>query len=128
MQRDREDNARRQQLMQENYKKLIEIIDKVIRKPDENRDEFAKLHLESWVVASRDVVKATKALLNYENNGQQKSDEKTPSRRTLLDNLVKAMRKDLGLSAIDDKVGNIFPHVATKSPGSTEERDDDGRP
>lgn len=84
----REQRSAQRQRMQENYAKILDRIDKVIRNPNSPDDSFSKIILESWVVGSSAVIKHTQSLKDC------KDDE---TRRALLENIVKAMRADLGL-------------------------------
>jgi len=100
----REQDLAQRKTQQENYKTLLAKIDQVIRTPNSPNDEFVKVHLESWVVGSAEVIQYTRELL----------DSTTPEKRKeALEQLLKAMRKDVGLSSTEQHLGNIFLPPAT---------------
>ena len=73
---------------QKNYEQLISHIGQLIKNPKAIGNEFAKVHLQSWVVGSPDVILKTKTLM--------KADNAEKKNKALTD-LLFAMRKDLGL-------------------------------
>jgi hypothetical protein len=91
----REQHLQQQREKQKNYERLIESIDKVIRKPGPTSDDFAKIHLESWVVGSPDVIKHTQELLV----GKEPSE-----RKKAVEELLLSMMKDLGLPLPSSKL------------------------
>jgi len=97
--RDQLDAQRR--LKQENYLQLLNQIDDVIRYPRRPSDNFSKIHLASWISGSEKVVLATQELLDA-------SDPE--ARLRFLNQLVLAMRKDIGLDKLSSelKLEGIF--------------------
>jgi hypothetical protein len=96
----REQRMTQQREMQRNYSTILTNIADVIRKPSSTSDDFSRVHLESWVLGSRDVIRATQALLESKDPG---------ARRAALEELVLAMRRDVGLPAVDGlKLKSVF--------------------
>lgn len=87
----REQHLEQQREMQRNYCRLLENIDEVIRKPEVRSDAFSKVHLETWMVGSKDVILMTQSLI--------KASDKE-ARKKALRKLVLAMRKDVGLPVL----------------------------
>jgi len=93
---------------QRNYLKLLNRIDDVIRNPNEASDRFSKIHLESWVVGSSEVVKLTQSLLE--------SKEKEQKRAAVVA-LLSQMRAEVGLPKLVNEIDlkQVFPPKAQSS-------------
>ena len=99
----REQRLVRQERMQSNYSSLIVNIGELIRNPNLPTDEFSTVHLSSWVVGSPEVIRATQHLLTAQNRR---------CRRTALEELLAAMRVDLGqLTPVGLTLDHVFPQM-----------------
>ena len=87
----REQQLEQQRDMHRNYRRLLDNIEKVIRNPEVSSDDFSKVHLESWMVGSEDVIRNTQLLI--------KARDKR-ARKKALKELVFAMRRDVGLPVV----------------------------
>ena len=101
-QQERDQRLSQRQRQQENYKSMLNDIDKVIRDPKHVGDQFSKIYLESWVVGSPDVIQAARSFLEATQN----------TRVGALQNLLSAMRKDLGLPLA---TGTLYPGIFQKA-------------
>ena len=85
--------------MRANYSRVLQHIGNAIRQGDS--DQFSAAHLESWVVGSEKVVRATQAFLIAKTEDEKK---------IALSTLVRQMRSDVGLSEVDTelKIDGVF--------------------
>jgi hypothetical protein len=83
----REYELKRRQLMQENYRQIVELITPFIRNPGLSRDQLDTARMLSWVVGTQSVITATQQFVNQ------------PNTDTLAD-LLAAMRADIGYPAV----------------------------
>jgi hypothetical protein len=84
----REQRQRRAALMQTHYLDLLSRIDGLVR-GSALSDDFSKIHLTTWAVGSPDVIERTQAIADAQSGAPM---------RKALEELVLAMRGDLGLS------------------------------
>jgi len=99
----REERNEQQRALRENYKSILSRIDNLIRGSKAD-DAFSNIHLETWVVGSRDVIEGTKRLiaaLRLSSRTDADIEMKSLQIRTELESLVAAMRRDVGLDRID---------------------------
>jgi hypothetical protein len=96
----REYDLKRRQLMQENYRQIIEMIAPYVRKPQESKDQLDTAHLLSWVVGSYEVLHATQKFVD------------DPDTDRLAD-LLAAMRHDVGASPVPR---DLAPNVLKELP------------
>lgn len=87
----REQKLEEHRALKKNYMDILERMNTVIRERSAD-DVFSNLFLQTCVVGSANVIASSKELLEAE------SDE---SRTTALENLIKAMRADVGLAEVD---------------------------
>ena len=96
----REQRASQQREMQRNYFNLLSNIDEIIRAPGPVSDEFAMIHLKSWVIGSPEAIRDTQSLMAAATPEDKKSK---------LTDLLRTMRKDIGLPEAEGlEVRNIF--------------------
>ena len=79
---------KRMELMQENYKNILNKIAQYIKSKGTDADALSSAHLESWVVGSPEVIKLTQNFMDKRSNLRLKS-------------LLQQMRKDIGLTDKD---------------------------
>ncbi len=104
----REQRQQQQELKQSNYSELLEVAAKYVRKPSDNRDNLDKAHMLSWVVGSKEVIKATQEFTEEQDD-------------VALRKLLEAMRQDIGLSKVPNALEpNVFP--PQEAPGSLKKR------
>jgi len=92
------------QVKEKNYSRIIERLAKYIRNSTENLDEFTTAHLYLCVIGSSEVVTASSNFIETKNFKD-------------LDDLLKAMRKDLSMENSGDATNlttkNLFPVQTT---------------
>jgi len=100
----KEQESRKVMEKQKNYLKIIDNLERVIRNESNPDDVFSKIHIESWVVASSEVVSLTNKLM-----GAQDAD----SRRNYLIKLLEQMREELGMDKVDSliKLEHVFKPI-----------------
>ena len=96
----RQQRIEQQREMQRNYAAIIEKMDEVIRSSGTTPDSFSKIHLATWIVGSERVVLKTQEFLRAQ-NGKEKG--------TKLHELLRAMRRDIGLPKVRAEITGVFP-------------------
>jgi small-conductance mechanosensitive channel len=91
----RELQFEQQKQRQANYEKLLGRVASFVRKKADSDDGFDSGHIYSWVVGSKEVIKATQDFVK-------------DSSQTNLKTLLLAMRADMGLGSVDDLMPTVF--------------------
>ena len=96
----REQENQQRRALQENYMEVLGEIGKLMRERASS-DEFSSVHLKTRVVGSKSVIAASTRLM------EAKRDDDS-ERSMALDNLITAMRTDVGIGQVDIPLPNTL--------------------